>query len=160
GLDLPASMLAVGAGLAAIVGHMFPVYLGFKGGKGVATGAGIVTVLLPIPMVLALLVWISVLITTRYVSLASILAALSLVLTRLGMADHPFAAENAILTSFCLLASLLVIVRHRANLLRLIHGTENRVKETSAMFLLTMIIHVLALGLWFGTSIFFSFVVG
>src|SRR5207245_2710432 len=71
GLDLPASMLGVGAGLAAIVGHMFPVYLGFKGGKGVATGAGIVTVLLPIPLVLALLVWVSVLITTRYVSLAS-----------------------------------------------------------------------------------------
>jgi glycerol-3-phosphate acyltransferase PlsY len=160
GLELPASLMGVGAGLAAILGHMFPVYLRFKGGKGVATGAGIVAVLLPIPLVLSLVTWIAVLITTRYVSLASILAAIALVLLRLDTTLQPFAPENVILTVFCLLASLLVIARHRANLLRLLHGTENRVKETAAMFLFTKIVHVLALGLWFGTSIFFSFVVG
>jgi glycerol-3-phosphate acyltransferase PlsY len=159
-LELPASTLGVGAGLAAILGHLFPVYLGFKGGKGVATGAGVVVVLLPIPFLLAFCIWVFVLITSRYVSLASILAAVSLVLMRLGTQADPFAAENVILTLFCLLASLLVIARHRPNLLRLLRGTENRVKESPAMFLLTKIIHILALGLWFGTSIFFTFIVG
>jgi acyl-phosphate glycerol 3-phosphate acyltransferase len=158
GLELPPSTVGVGAGLAAILGHMFPIYLRFRGGKGVATGAGIVAILLPIPLLAALSVWIVALITTRYVSLASILAAVSLVLMRMGLVNHPFAVENAILTLFCLLATLLVIVRHRANLLRLIHGTENRVKENPAMFMLTKIIHVLALGLWFGASLFFTFV--
>src|SRR5262249_53175621 len=67
----------------------------------------------------------------------------------------PFAPEHRILTLFCFLAAGLVFARHRANILRLLHGTENRLKDSPAMFLLTKIVHVLALGLWFGTLIFF-----
>src|SRR5947209_2958392 len=82
---------AVAAGLAAFLGHMFPVYLGFRGGKGVATGTGVVAVLLPGPTAVAVLVWISVLVATRYVSLASVLAAAALAAVRLLATPEPFA---------------------------------------------------------------------
>jgi acyl-phosphate glycerol 3-phosphate acyltransferase len=159
--DLPADTLAIGAGLAAFLGHLFPVYLGFRGGKGVATGAGVVTVLLPGPTLGAALVWLAVLLASRYVSLASLAAVTALCALRLVLtADAgPFAPGQRILTVFCFLAAGLVFQRHRANIARLLHGTENRLRESSAMLLLTKILHVVALGLWFGSIVFFSLVV-
>src|SRR5262245_32944993 len=68
--------LPVLAALFAFLGHLFPVYLGFRGGKGVATGAGAVAVLVPGPTALAVLVWVVVVLATQYVSLASVAAAL------------------------------------------------------------------------------------
>jgi acyl-phosphate glycerol 3-phosphate acyltransferase len=147
--------LGVAAGLAAILGHLFPVYLRFRGGKGVATGAGVVAVLLPLPALGALVTWVVVLCASRYVSLASLSAATVLCVLRLAVTPEPFAPENRILTLFCGVAMGLVFLRHRANLARLAHGTENRLRETAAMLLLTKIIHVLALGLWFGSIVFF-----
>jgi hypothetical protein len=94
------------------------------------------------------------------VSLASLLAALTLCLLRLTLTPQPFAADQALLSSFALLAGTLVLVRHQANIGRLYHGTENRIRETSTMLLLTKVVHVLALGLWFGGVVFFTFVVG
>ncbi len=158
-LDLPPDTLPVAAGLAAFLGHLFPVYLRFHGGKGVATGAGIVLVLLPGPFAGALLVWLAVASASRYVSLASLLAAASLCAFRL-LTPEPFARSHLILTSFCFLAALLVGLRHRANIGRLLHGTENRLPENPAMTLLAKTLHVIALGLWFGTAIFFSLIVG
>src|SRR5438132_318717 len=77
--DLPgASALAVGAGLCALLGHMFPIYLRFRGGKGVATGAGVVSVLVPLPALAAVLTWVVVVAASRYVSLASLTAAVVL----------------------------------------------------------------------------------
>ena len=73
-LGLGRDFLPVAAGLAAFLGHLFPVYLRFRGGKGVATGFGVVTVLMPGPALVAALVWVTVLAATRYVSLASICA--------------------------------------------------------------------------------------
>ena len=78
--------LGVAAGLAAFLGHLFPVYLGFRGGKGVATGAGVVAVLVPGPAVGAVLVWLATLGAARYVSLASVAAALALLGLRLVLA--------------------------------------------------------------------------
>src|SRR5262245_30768967 len=101
---------AVAAGLAAFLGHMFPVYLRFRGGKGVATGTGVVAVLLPGPTLVAALVWFTVLAATRYVSLASVLAALTLAAARLLTTPEPFGAGHAILTGFSLLAAGLVAV--------------------------------------------------
>jgi acyl-phosphate glycerol 3-phosphate acyltransferase len=158
-LDLPPDALPVAAGLAAFLGHLFPVYLRFRGGKGVATGAGVVAVLLPGPFIGALLVWLAVASASRYVSLASLLAAASLCVFRL-LTPEPFARSHVILTLFCFLAALLVGLRHRANIRRLIHGTENRLPENPAMALLAKTLHVLALGLWFGTTLFFSLIVG
>jgi acyl-phosphate glycerol 3-phosphate acyltransferase len=159
--SLPSDLLPVVAGLAAFVGHMFPVYLRFRGGKGVATGAGVVAVLLPLPALVGLLVWIAVVSATRYVSLASLAAALALCATRfLMVASKPIDESHITLTGFCLVAAGLVFARHRPNIERLLHGNENRLPESSTMLTFTKTIHVLALGLWFGSVAFFTFVVG
>jgi acyl phosphate:glycerol-3-phosphate acyltransferase len=157
---LGADGLGVAAGLAAFLGHLFPVYLRFRGGKGVATGAGVVAVLLPQPALGALLTWVVLVVAFRYVSLASLAAAAVLCLLRLELTSEPFAPANRILTGFCFVALALVLLRHRANVTRLVQGNENRLKETPAMLTLTKILHVLAVGLWFGMTIFFTFVVG
>jgi acyl-phosphate glycerol 3-phosphate acyltransferase len=155
GNGLPRDSLPVLAGLAAFLGHVFPVYLGFRGGKGVATGAGAVAVLAPGPALGALLVWLVVVCAFRYVSLASLAAAAALCLLRLGLVEGPFAEGNRIVTGFCLLAAALVALRHRGNVGRLLHGTENRLRDSAAMLLFSKTVHVLALGLWFGSIVFF-----
>jgi len=152
-------VLGAVAGLAAFLGHLFPVYLRFRGGKGVATGAGVVAVLVPIPTALALLTWVAAVCATRYVSVASLAAAVVLCVGRLVLIPTPLAGENLIITVVCLLAAALVFERHRANIGRLLRGEENRLKETLTMQLVTRTIHVLAIGLWFGTAVFFTFVV-
>jgi acyl-phosphate glycerol 3-phosphate acyltransferase len=156
--SLPNDALEVLAGLAAFLGHLFPIYLHFRGGKGVATGAGIVAVLLPGPTSGALISWLAIICLTRYVSLASLTAAVVLCLLRFALVADPFGPDNRILTLFCVLAAVLIFVRHHANISRLIKGRENRLKETTGMILLTKTIHVLALGLWLGSVVFFSFV--
>jgi acyl-phosphate glycerol 3-phosphate acyltransferase len=152
--------LPVAAGLAAFLGHLFPVYLGFRGGKGVATGAGVVAVLLPGPTAVALLAWLAVALATRYVSLASMVAAAALSVFRLLTEREPFAPGHVILTLFCFTAAVLVFVRHRANISRLIGGTENQLREGPTMLMFAKVVHVLAVGLWFGSVVFFTFVVG
>jgi acyl-phosphate glycerol 3-phosphate acyltransferase len=159
-LSLPPHTLPVLAGLAAFLGHLFPLYLNFRGGKGVATGAGVVAFLLPLPAAAAVGVWLAVVCATRYVSLASLLAVAALVVGRLLTAPSLFGAEAVILNLFCLLAAGLVVERHRGNITRLLHGNENQLKDSPAMQLLTRTVHVLAVGLWFGTTVFFTFVVG
>jgi glycerol-3-phosphate acyltransferase PlsY len=147
---------AVAAGLAAFVGHMFPVYLRFRGGKGVATGTGVVAVLLPGPTAVSVLVWLSVLVATRYVSLASVLAAVALALVRLLTTPEPFAEGERTLTGFSLLAAVLVAVRHRSNLVRLSRGTENRVADSPRVKMAARVLHLLALSIWFGGGVFFT----
>jgi glycerol-3-phosphate acyltransferase PlsY len=158
--ELPANSLAVTAAVAAFLGHLYPIYLRFRGGKGVATAAGAVTVLLPGPALAALFIWFAVVLASRYVSLASLAAAVVLCLFRLVFTPNPWSADDWILTLFCLIAAVLILLRHRANVGRLLRGNENRLKETPALLHLSKILHVWALGLWFGSAIFFSFVVG
>jgi acyl phosphate:glycerol-3-phosphate acyltransferase len=160
GLDLPADALTAAAGVSAFLGHLFPVYLGFRGGKGVATGAGVVTLLVPGPTLAALLAWVVVALCSRYVSLASLTAAAVLCLFRFILTPEPWAPAHRVVTLFCLVAAALIAVRHRANVGRLLAGHENRLKEAPAMSHLVKTLHVLALGLWFGTVVFFTFVVG
>jgi glycerol-3-phosphate acyltransferase PlsY len=120
--------LAILAGLSAVVGHMWPVYLRLRGGKGVATGAGVIAVLVPVPAAVAVAVWVAVVLLTRYVSAGSMAAALALCAGRLVQAwPEPLSAANWPLTAFCLLGAALVIVRHRANLVRLWRGTEPKI---------------------------------
>src|SRR5260370_1379949 len=119
----PADSLRAGAGLAAFLGHLFPVYLGFRGGKGVATGAGVVAFLLPGAALAALLIWVATVCATRYVSLSSLAAATTLCIVRVWTtaASRPLSRDQCILTLFCFLAMGLVFLRHHANIARLLH---------------------------------------
>jgi acyl-phosphate glycerol 3-phosphate acyltransferase len=155
---VPADTLRVGAALLAFLGHLFPVYLGFRGGKGVATGAGAVCVLVPGPAVVAVLTWAVVALATRFVSLASVAAAAALVLARLAGTPDPFGPDRWIVTTFCLVGSALVIVKHRGNVRRLLAGTENRIGDGPMRQTLLRGQHLLALGFWFGGAAFFNFV--
>ena len=157
--ELPPDTLPVAAGVAAFLGHLFPVYLRFRGGKGVATGAGVVVILTPVPAAFALLCWIAVLVVTRFVSVSSLLACALLCIARFAFTAEPYwGREHLVVTLFCLSAVVLVFVRHHANLRRLLQGTEHRLPETPAMLLLGKTVHVLAVGLWFGTAVFFVIV--
>ena len=110
------------AALVALVGHCFPVYLRFRGGKGIATGCGAYGLVAPIPMGLSLLVFAGVLLGTRMVSAASIAASLALPLFVLWRQP-----EAALLISTAL-AALVAIARHRDNIRRLLSGNESKVR--------------------------------
>jgi len=111
---------------ALVSGHMWPVYLKFKGGKGVSTMAGILLALAPLSLLLGGGVWAMVFYSSRFVSLASILAALSLpVSAYLLSVNNIYSLSQTMLTLLSLLA-LLVIYRHKGNIIRLFNGTENR----------------------------------
>ncbi|MCS7044790.1 MAG: glycerol-3-phosphate 1-O-acyltransferase PlsY [Gemmataceae bacterium] len=151
--------LEIVTGLAAFLGHCYPVYLGFRGGKGVATGLGVVTMLLlhqPAPLLAAGLMFLVVVAVTRYVSLASVSAAATLAMAQ-WFVTHGDVTEPR--TAFCLIAACVVAMRHRSNLTRLWRGEESQLKETVLMTMLPRVLHVLALGLWFGMAVFFTFVV-
>jgi acyl phosphate:glycerol-3-phosphate acyltransferase len=111
----------------ALIGHSFSCWTRFKGGKGVATSAGGLVVLLPIPTVIGLVAWVVTFSVSRYVSLASIVAAVALPAAAwlLG-APHAFAILATVIGAF-------VILRHRSNIVRLCNGTENKfVKKPAA----------------------------
>lgn len=115
--------LAAVAALFAVIGHMFPVWLGFKGGKGVATGLGVFLALAPKAVLVALLLFAVVVALTRYVSLASILAAAAFPVALWWLDRDSFPAFALVL---CSAVALLVIVRHHQNIGRLLAGTESR----------------------------------
>ncbi len=152
----PPDALPAAAGVAAFLGHLFPIYLHFRGGKGVATAAGVVAVLVPLPFLGAFLAWLTVFVSTRFMSLASLLAAALLCLLRLSLTPDPWAPGQAVTSGFCLVAAVLVIARHHANVRRLLSGTENRFEDTPAMNTLAKTLHLYAVGLWFGTLVFFT----
>jgi acyl-phosphate glycerol 3-phosphate acyltransferase len=151
-----AHVVPVAAGVAAFLGHLFPIYLRLRGGKGVATAAGAVAVLLPGPFFAAFLAWGTVFVSSRIMSLASITAAVVLCLMRLLFTTSPWSSSEVVLTSFCLIAATLVIVRHHANVRRLLSGKENRFAESPLMTHLCKGLHLFALALWFGSMVFFT----
>jgi acyl phosphate:glycerol-3-phosphate acyltransferase len=111
------------AGLFAILGHMFPAWLRFKGGKGVATAFGVFLALCPLAALSAFVLWLAVVALTRYVSLASILAAVVLPFLTLWLSPANYSYAFRPLVFAC---CWVVIVKHRENILRLLHGTEHR----------------------------------
>ncbi|MFA4945690.1 MAG: glycerol-3-phosphate 1-O-acyltransferase PlsY [Lentisphaeria bacterium] len=121
------------AAAGTLAGHLWPVWLKFKGGKGVATTLGALGVLAPLPILAGLLCWLVVFKLSRYVSLASILAAAAMPATALAMhllGRHPSllrgeAPQLPVLLTIALAAAL-VIIRHRANIVRLRNGSESR----------------------------------
>lgn len=117
--------VAVIAALFAIVGHSFPVWLGFRGGKGIATSAGIMLTLFPFPVFLAgLVVWLGLFFATRFVSVASLGAAVTLPSAAFAM--MLMGRCDPVLVAISGLMSVLAIWRHKDNISRLIAGTEKR----------------------------------
>ena len=117
------------AGLAALAGHCFSVWLGLKGGKGVATGLGVFAALCPLAAVSGFVVFVLVFLSWRYVSLASVVAAAVLpVCTYLLYAPGTRHAPPLSVSLSTALVSTLIIVKHRENLRRLLAGSENRLK--------------------------------
>lgn len=108
-------------GASAVAGHVFPVFLRFRGGKGVATAGGAFLALAPAATGIAMGVFAVALLASRYVSLASVLAAVTLPLALF------FTGASPVLRTAGVAIALLVVVRHRTNLNRLRHGTEARI---------------------------------
>jgi glycerol-3-phosphate acyltransferase PlsY len=126
-LTIPVESLLVIAGVAAILGHIFPFYLQFKGGKGVNTALGVMITLLPIYALIATLIFLGILGIFRYVSLASMIASVSLFASVLcgRYLFHQYVPLLYIIVAFFVAG--VVIYAHRANISRLLQGTEYRV---------------------------------
>lgn len=118
-LASPGAMVV--GGLFAVLGHMFPIFIGFKGGKGVATGLGVIAALMPKVTLIVVVVWVVLTLITRYVSVASIIAA---VLTPILAAAFK---EPIIYFLFALVIAVCIVFRHRENIQRLKAGHENKI---------------------------------
>jgi glycerol-3-phosphate acyltransferase PlsY len=113
--------IVAAAAIAVLVGHIFPVWLGFRGGKGVATGAGVFLVLAPVAVLCAGVIFLAIVVSTRYVSLGSML----------GAAAIPFfiwlQSDSRPLLIAAVLGALLIVFAHRGNIARLAQGTESQI---------------------------------
>lgn len=110
-------------GISAVIGHIFPIYVGFRGGKGVATLLGMVLGINPVAAAICVAVFMIVLLLTRYVSLSSILATLSFPITLTVTNIQP---NHDILVIFGVVFSIAVIFTHKKNILRILNGSENK----------------------------------
>ena len=120
------------AALGTVFGHIFTIFLKFKGGKGIATSAGCLLALAPYPLLIGIIIWIAIFYSTRYVSLASIAAAASLPVSALACNQFEIGtkATNAEIILLIFLA-ILAIYRHKSNITKLLNGTENRFEKRS-----------------------------
>jgi glycerol-3-phosphate acyltransferase PlsY len=131
---LPASspdfvLYAALAALFAVVGHMFPIWLKFRGGKGVATGLGAFLMIAPKAVLISAAIFVILVLAFRYVSLGSITAVAAFPNIALALHEYGNVALALVLMSF---ASVLIVVKHYANIRRLLAGTENRLGSKHA----------------------------
>ena len=113
---------ALAAGVFAVVGHTFTPFLGFRGGKGVATAVGAFSILAPLPLLLGVLVWLLVLALFRYVSLASMVGAFTVAIT------VPIFVKDTLLTVATLFTAVVIILRHHGNIRRLFKREEPKIQ--------------------------------
>jgi glycerol-3-phosphate acyltransferase PlsY len=129
---IPFELVQILVGLAAIIGHIWTVFAGFRGGKGVGTAAGMLLALYPLAFVICLAIFAILVITVRIVSVASMSAALALP-TTLTVLKYGFHKQVAMpLYIFSFFAAALIIFTHRSNIKRLLNGTENRFGKKKA----------------------------
>jgi glycerol-3-phosphate acyltransferase PlsY len=122
----PDAAAPAAAGLAAIIGHVYPVWLRFRGGKGVATACGVFLVLTPFALIPAMMLFVLTVWATRYVSLGSVLASLTL-----PAVAYATGSPGPTVLAACAAAAL-ILFRHRSNLMRLFAGTERRLGRQQA----------------------------
>jgi glycerol-3-phosphate acyltransferase PlsY len=122
--DLPREWLTVACAAAVIVGHVYPVWFGFRGGKGAATVAGVVAGIELRLLVPLLVSWLLVLVLTGYVGLATMLSGIALI-----AAVYVLEPDNAPLLCFCVAVTAFVVYTHRSNIARMRAGQENRVRR-------------------------------
>lgn len=125
-----ANWIVCGAAVAALLGHIFPVWLRFRGGKGVATGVGAFLMLAPVAVTCAGVIFVAVVLATKYVSLGSILAAVTIPLFvwLQSVFVNPIADLRALLLA-SVAGALLIVFAHRGNITRLMNGTESRITD-------------------------------
>lgn len=123
GLLISGEGLAAVCGVSAIIGHCYPVFLGFKGGKGVATSAGIILFLMPKIVIILLIVFLIIVFLSRYVSLASITIAILFPVLAIS-----YGYNNAYIL-MSLIMAIIVVFKHRENIKRLRDGNENKVGQ-------------------------------
>ncbi|MBO5765200.1 MAG: glycerol-3-phosphate 1-O-acyltransferase PlsY [Lentisphaeria bacterium] len=131
-----APIAAIICGMAAVLGHMFPVYLKFKGGKGISTAAGVAIALAPLPLLTALAIWGAVFFAFRYVSLASIIAATMLPVSAFVYAYFNVGgsvAKSKQTLIFFIIIAVLAVVKHTSNIKRLLNGTESRFEKKGSV---------------------------
>ncbi len=121
--ELARTNLMIGLGLAAVIGHIYPVWAGFKGGKGVATLLGMAVAIQPLVAVCCIGVFLLVLYLTRFVSLSSILAGVSFMVFILFI----FNEKETLYRIFAVLVALMVVLTHQKNIGRILKGTESKV---------------------------------
>jgi len=126
GPGLPAAWMKILYGALAILGHTLPVYLGFKGGKAVATSFGVFVGLAPVAAGIAFGVWLLLFLALRYVSLASMIAAIVAPVAYAVLHRGELDDDHWPVLAFSTVVAVLVVLRHRANIKRLVSGTENR----------------------------------
>jgi glycerol-3-phosphate acyltransferase PlsY len=128
---LPISFAAASilCGLAAVLGHVFPIYIGFRGGKGVATAAGMLVAVAPIPVAIALGVFVLSIIASGWVSLGSLLAAWAVPLVAAFLPPSRDGLSYPLLLALTIGLAVLITVTHRANLRRLLRGEEARIRS-------------------------------
>lgn len=133
GMALTQSMnWALAAGLMAVLGHSFTVFASFKGGKGVLTGFGVFLYFTPLSALAGLVAWSAVVAKTRYVSLGSITAAVVMPLGILLEARLRGNGDLYLVLAVAVMVGLFVLFRHRANITRLMQGTENKIGSKAA----------------------------
>ncbi len=126
---LASTLLQIIAGVSAVCGHIWTVFAGFRGGKGVSTAAGMIIALYPIAFLICIAIFTIVLFTTRYVSVSSMIAAVSLPIVFVVLQQIGHQPVSSPLLVLSLIMAGLIIFTHRANIRRLLNGTENRIRR-------------------------------
>lgn len=122
-------LLAMICGIAAILGHVFPVYLKLRGGKAAATSCGVFMFLAPHALLIAIVVWVITVCVSKFVSLGTMFASIAFAVSVIFMADGPF-KEGISLSIFSIVMSIVIIFLHRSNIKRIIEGSENKIGGT------------------------------
>ncbi len=123
------SMLLILSGVAAVFGHMFPIYAKFNGGKGAATACGMLYGIEPISISITLAIFLIIIYTTRYVSLGSIIGAIIYPFSQLALRYGMGVEIDGSVIIFSSIIALVIIIKHKGNIKRLMEGTENRVQS-------------------------------